>query len=258
MTEQPDNRAAWNAIAAAYQAKWWKDVPLDHFFWWWTGAVEDELRLLDEVQGKRVLVLGCGGGQDCIALVRMGAAEVTGIDLSEEQLRYARQLAAREGVSVSFLRGNIEDLSAIASGSQDMVVSAQALTYVEHVDRCFAETYRVVKPGNSFAFSVRHPFDVCLADEPPYPVVKPYWQGEKDWDWEHPEAGVKATLRSWYLTVSQWFQLLTEAGFQVERIVEPRLVEGLPWLSPGCTDTDALDKLKLIPGSLIFKARRPR
>jgi SAM-dependent methyltransferase len=258
MTGQPDNRAAWDAIAAAYQTKWWKDAPLDRFFWWWTGVVEDELHLLDEVQGKRVLVLGCGGGQDCIALVRMGAAEVMGIDLSEDQLRYARQLAAREGASVRFLQGNIEDLSAIASGTQDMVVSSQALTYVEHPERCFAETYRVVRPGNPFVFSVRHPFHVCLAEEPPYPVIKPYWQAEKDWDFEHPETGVKATLRSWYLTVSQWFRLLTEAGFQVERIVEPRPGKDVPWIIPGCADTDTLDKLKLIPGSIIFKARKPR
>ena len=43
--------------------------------------------------GKRVIVLGCGGGQDVVALDRMGAIAV-GIDQSERQIEYARKFAA--------------------------------------------------------------------------------------------------------------------------------------------------------------------
>jgi SAM-dependent methyltransferase len=251
--EPPDNRAAWNAISAAYQAR--HTLPTDRLLYGIRCPSEDDLGLLGDVQGRRVLVLGCGGGQDAIALARRGA-QAAGIDLSEEQIRFARGLAQKEGLAVPFVQGNVEELPHVDSESQDIVVSSHALTYVEHADRCFAEVFRVLKPGGIFVFSVRHPMDECLSGHPPYTLEKGYWEVQRDWEWEYLEAGLKERFRSWYRTAADWFALLQEAGFQVERLLEP------PPPAEPPTETDlswgdaAVEKTSQVPATLIFKVCR--
>jgi len=251
--EPPDNRAAWNAIATAYQAR--HRLPTDTLLYGVRCPSEDELGLLGEVQGHRVLVLGCGGGQDAIALARRGA-QVVGIDLSDEQIRFARKLAEEEGLEVPFVQGNVEELPDVDAESQDIVVSSQTLTYVEHADRCFAEVFRVLRPGGLLVFSVAHPLDACLGDHPPYQLEKGYWEVQHDWEWEFMEAGLKERFRSWYRTVADWFALLQEAGFQVERLLEPP-PSGPPTEVDLSWGDAAVEKTSKVPATLIFKARRP-
>jgi SAM-dependent methyltransferase/ADP-ribose pyrophosphatase YjhB (NUDIX family) len=247
----PDNRAAWNTIARAYQERY--KLPTDRLVYAPRCAGEDELQLIGDVSGLRVIVLGCGGGQDCIVLAKQGA-QVVGIDLSDKQIEYGRRLAEREGVLVTLLQGSVEELKDIGDESQDLALSLHALNYVERVDRAFAEAYRVLRPGAPFVFSVHHPFDACLADEPPYGVAKGYWQRELDWQWEFPEASASARLRSWYRPVSEWFSLLTDAGFRVERLLEPPPTEEAysPW-----DRGYSLEKMRLVPANLIIKAVKP-
>ncbi|MDP3767432.1 MAG: methyltransferase domain-containing protein, partial [Dehalococcoidia bacterium] len=247
----PDNRLAWNTISRAYQDRY--QIPTDRLVYAPRCPDEDELQLLGDVSGLRVIVLGCGGGQDCIALAKRGA-EVIGIDLSDKQIEYGRRLAERESVLVTLMQGNVELLKGIDDESQDLAVSAHAMNYVERADRAFAEAFRVLRPGAAFVFSVHHPFFACLDGTPPYAVSKGYWQRELDWQWDFSEARVHARMRSWYRPVSEWFSLLTDAGFRVERLLEPPPTEEAdsPW--------DAgynLEKMRLIPATLIVRVVKP-
>ena len=116
------------------------------------------------------------------------------------------------------------------------------------------QVFRVLRPGSSFVFSTHHPFDACLEGGPPFGVVKGYWQTQQDWQWEFPERSTTAKFRSWYRSVSDWFSLLTDAGFTVERILEPPPVEAGE--SPWDRSYDK-EKTKLIPATLIMKAKKP-
>lgn len=248
-----DNREAWNVIAAAYQARY--QLRSDRLEWGVWCPDESELGLLGDVQGKRCLVLGCGGGQDCIALARMGAAAITGIDLSDEQIAYARRLLAEYGVQARLIQGTVEDLAPVASESIDIAVSAHALNYVERIDRCFSETHRVLVASGRFAFSVHHPLDAMTADDPPYAPVKSYFEVEADWQWDFSEAGTSAAFRSWYRPVSEWFQTLVDSGFTVERVLEPPPVDSEP--RNGFERAYSLVKARMVPTTLIFVARKP-
>lgn len=46
--------------------------------------------LLPDLEGKRVLDLGCGSGERCMDYIKRGASDVTGIDISEKMLAVAR------------------------------------------------------------------------------------------------------------------------------------------------------------------------
>src|SRR6266851_2677678 len=65
---------------------------LERFGAGWERALEhaDLLALLPDVDGRRVLDLGCGAGQLARHLATTGAAEVVGVDVSERMLVLAR------------------------------------------------------------------------------------------------------------------------------------------------------------------------
>jgi 2-polyprenyl-3-methyl-5-hydroxy-6-metoxy-1,4-benzoquinol methylase len=65
------------------------------------GEVDFVERELGGDRAKRILDIGCGTGRHAIELARRGY-RVTGFDLSEGQLRRARQKAAAAGVEVEF------------------------------------------------------------------------------------------------------------------------------------------------------------
>jgi SAM-dependent methyltransferase/ADP-ribose pyrophosphatase YjhB (NUDIX family) len=250
----PDNRAGWDAIAAAYQEERYGDRDAGRLKWS-RGVFEDELQLLDEVRGKRVLVLGCGGGQDVVALSRMGAVAV-GIDLSAKQIEYARKYADRHraenaSANASFVEGTMEDLSRFDDESFDLAVSIHALGFVEDAASAFAEAARVLKAGGVLAIAVPHPFDGTIAEDPPYAVARSYWSGPVDFEWAF-EGDVSALLREYPRTAAAWFGMLVDAGFAVERVVEP--------YQGDVTGDDAkgfdLQRARLLPYVLIMKARK--
>jgi SAM-dependent methyltransferase len=75
--------------------------------------------VLGDVAGLDVLELGCGAAQWSIALAARGA-RVTGLDLSGEQLRQAREAAAAAGVEIELVQASAEDVP-LADASFDVV-----------------------------------------------------------------------------------------------------------------------------------------
>jgi len=67
------------------------------------APTEDELHVLGELEGVRVLELGCGSGHSLRYLADRGASEVWGVDLSPVQLDYARATFRGLGSSVRLI-----------------------------------------------------------------------------------------------------------------------------------------------------------
>ena len=251
MTDRVDMREAWNEISPHYQAE--HRIPTDFVHYGPHCPNEDELQLIGDVRGKHVLEVGCGGGQCSIAFAKRGAI-ATGIDLSDAQVGFARGLARENGVEASFLQGSADDLSAIAEASQEVVFSAYALMYVEHIDRCFAEVARVMKPGGLFVFSLDHPFWYCVAEKE-MRIVFSYFDTVYWYDWE--QAGLESHPRveQFQRTVGDWFRALRGAGLEVLDIIEPEPVEegsGQDWgeyYSP--------ERQRMVPATIIWKSRKP-
>jgi ubiquinone/menaquinone biosynthesis C-methylase UbiE len=251
MADRADMRSAWNEISPYYQAE--NRIPTDFVHYGPHCPNEDQLQLIGDVKGKRVLEVGCGGGQCSIAFARRGAV-ATGMDLSDKQVEFARDLAKAEGVQATFAQGSAEDLSAIPDGSQEVVFSAYALQYVEHIDRCFGEVARVLKPGGLFVFSLDHPFWYCVA-EADMRIVFSYFDTVYWYDWEQKDMPTRPKVTQFQRTVGDWFRFLRGASFEVLDIIEPEPVEegsGQDWgeyYSP--------ERQKMVPATIIWKARKP-
>ena len=114
--------------------------------------------------GATVLDLGCGTGRDvylCSKLVGP-AGRVIGVDMTEQQLAFARRYEARQmerfgfaQSNVEFHQGFIEDLTAIGieDDSVDVVISNCVINLSPFKDQVFAEIARVLKPGGELYFS---------------------------------------------------------------------------------------------------------
>lgn len=116
------------------------------------------LELLGEVDGQRVLDLGCGNGQLTEELRQRGARAV-GIDISSESLRAARELYP----AVDFREMDGAHLKAFESGSFDKVVMFMVLLVVEDeatLKSIFAECRRVLKTAGELCFATAHPLMV--------------------------------------------------------------------------------------------------
>jgi ubiquinone/menaquinone biosynthesis C-methylase UbiE len=115
---------------------------------WWNQhwAMYTELRRLAPA-GLRVLVVGCGYGEDALLLARLGA-RVDAFDLSEDSLAIARRLAAREGASIAFRAMTAERLD-YPDASFDLVVCRDILHHVE-IPQAMRELRRVARPGARF------------------------------------------------------------------------------------------------------------
>jgi cyclopropane-fatty-acyl-phospholipid synthase len=94
--------------------------------------------------GQRVLDIGSGWGGLALHLARAGGGEVTGITLSEEQLKAARRRAAEEGLARR-VRFHLRDYRAEA-GTYDRIVSVGMFEHVgvNHYDQFFAAIARLL------------------------------------------------------------------------------------------------------------------
>lgn len=95
----------------------------------------------------RLLELGCGAGNTCIALAGQGF-EVHGIDISDTAIAWARERALKAGTQCTFETGNVLDNTTLSDASFDMVVDGHCLHCIVGTDRqsFFAESWRLLKP----------------------------------------------------------------------------------------------------------------
>jgi len=246
-------RDSWNRLAKHYQQRF--ALPTDAAHYGPFAPNENQLRLLGDVEGRRILELGCGGGQCSLAFAKQGAACVA-VDLSDAQIEYARALAEQEGVTVEFHQGDmLHFLKTQPDAAYDIVFSAYALQYVEDLTTVFREAHRALRPGGLFVFSLDHPInDVAgYGEEKVYFAESYFRRGRMDWEWEHGPDGERIPFHSYHRAVGDFLNLLVDAGFVVERLLEPEPTnEHDPW---GAIADYA--RHSLIPATIIWKAKKP-
>ncbi len=93
-----------------------------------------------------VLCLAGAGGQQAPILAAAGA-KVTVLDNSPSQLEQDRSVAAREGLTIRTVQGDMADLSPFESDSFDLIVHPCSNTFVPNVIPVWREAARVLKPG---------------------------------------------------------------------------------------------------------------
>jgi len=102
------------------------------------------------VRGARVLDLACGVGYGSEILSQAGAVSVTGVDISEDSVRYARRRYARPGLAFACADGMAFD----PGGGVDVVVSLETIEHVPDADAFVARLVGFLAPGGVLVGSV--------------------------------------------------------------------------------------------------------
>jgi SAM-dependent methyltransferase len=129
----------------------------------------------EDLAGAAVLCLASGGGQQGPVLAAAGA-DVTVFDNSPAQLARDDEVAAREGLAIRTVLGDMRDLTAFADASFDVVVNPVSSVFCPDLAPVWQESFRVLRPGGLLLAGFMNPdvfiFDVAALDEREELVVR--------------------------------------------------------------------------------------
>ncbi len=207
------------------------------------------LSLLPDVKGKHVLDAGCGPGLYAEILLDRGAT-VTAIDISPKMIHFAKQ---RLGDRATIRLANLDEpLDFLADKSVDVVFSSLVLDYIRNWDPLFAEFYRILCDDGYFIFSTEHPHNKWSNPDHPRRTKKPknYFNLELvELIWTG--FGKPVPVLSYRRPLSHFFECLHQAGFHLDKLIEPQPTEDFKHQNP-----KDYDKVSRNPTFLCIRARK--
>lgn len=132
------------------------------------------LKQLPELEGRKVVDLGCGYGWFCRSARQLGASEILGVDVSEKMLHRAKELTDDD--AITYCRQDLEQLQ-LQTLSYDLAYSSLTLHYITNLSALFANVYQSLVIGGQLIFTAEHP--IYTAAKCPDWFTDP--EGQKSW-----------------------------------------------------------------------------
>ena len=171
------------------------------------------LALMPDVAGKSILDAACGPGKYAEILLSKGAT-LTGFDISRKMVELAKE---RNGDRCNFFIHDLsQPLEMLKNETFDIVLCALALQYVEDWSLPMQEFHRVLRPQGRLIISIEHPFfEYTFFEATNYFSTEPVkctWKG----------FGKPVEVHSYRRPLGACLSAITENGFFIEKLVEPR------------------------------------
>ena len=222
-----DSRESWNAAAEA----WREFVRSGADYYRLEVHGPALLEACGDVKGLEVLDLGCGEGFISRELAQAGA-RVTGVDVSDEQLRSATELERAEPLGIRYLHLDARDIgSCWPARSFDLVTACMSLQDMPDTPRICQAAAQLLRTGGRLVFSVPHPLtDTALREwerdaqgrKIALKIDRYFETGADVMHWTMPRLKSRWSSPFWRHTLQQWSDMLTESGFVIRRLREPR------------------------------------
>jgi len=152
------NRRSWNNTVGAHNSH--RGDQAAFFRNGGSKLFPEELELLGDIRGLRVAHLQCNCGQDTLSLAQLGA-RVTGVDISDEAIGFARKLSRESGVDADFVHADVYDwLQASAGRTErfDVAFSSYgALCWLSDIETWAKGVAGILKPGGRLVVVEFHP-----------------------------------------------------------------------------------------------------
>lgn len=181
------------------------------------------LALLPDVHGKSVLDVACGPGKYAEEILARGAI-VRGFDISPKMIQLARKRNGDQGDF--FVHDFSQPFHMLEDQSFDLVLCALAMHYIEDWTVTIKEFHRVLKPRGMVVLSIEHPFFEYnfFGSEAYFSVeqVRCTWKG----------FGIPVEVNSYRRSLQDCINPLTDHGFYIDKIVEPRPTPEFARLDP--------------------------
>ena len=111
----------------------------------------------DKANGKKILGLACGGGQQGPAFASKDY-DVTIMDFSKSQLEKDEMVAKREGIKISTVQGDMTKPFPFENETFDIVFNPVSNAYIEDLENMYKEASRVLKKGGLLMVGFMNPW----------------------------------------------------------------------------------------------------
>lgn len=219
------SRLWWDADADDYQAEHGAFLGDSDFMWCPERLREQDVGLLGDVRGKRVLEVGCGAASCSRWLADQGAHPV-GLDISAGMLRHAIAGGERSGTGVPLVQASADCLP-FADDSFDLACSAfGGVPFVADAGAVFREVARVLRPGGRWVFAVTHPMRWVFPDDPEPTGLTATHSYFDHTPYVEIDADGRATYVEHHRTLGDYVRQLAAAGLHLVDLIEPEWPEG--------------------------------
>lgn len=184
---------------------------------------------IGDISGLQVLDAGCGDGYTTRQLAGRGA-RVTGLDLSPEMVRLARQEEQDSPLGIRYDVGSYTDLGRYGTAAFDRVICFMSLMDGPHLDAAIRQFLAVLRPGGELCFAIPHPCfhkgtfirrggEVRIAVGGYFERVASIlsWRFLDEGSKDRPGFAVPRFRR----TLSDYFNAVCRAGFRISAVGEP-------------------------------------
>lgn len=125
---------------------------------------------LGELQGKRVLGLASGGGQQMPVFSKLGA-HCTVFDYSDKQLEAEIMVSEREGYGIEIIKGDMSKPLPFIDEYFDIIFHPVSNVYVEDVFHIWKECFRILKGGGRLLSGLDNGISFLFEEDDPLRVV---------------------------------------------------------------------------------------
>ncbi len=216
------NKKLWNEKVASHLSSDFYDM--ESFLAGNSSLNPVELDLLGHVEGKKILHLQCHFGQDTLSLARLGA-EVTGLDLSDQAILAAEELAKKLNLDAKFICTDVYNTPESLNAQFDMVFTSYGtIGWLPDLNAWAAVIKRVLKPGGQFVFVEFHPV-VWMFDYNFEKVGYNYFndgpvEEMTEGTYADREAEISNNSVSWNHSLGEVFTALLNEGFHINSFQE--------------------------------------
>ncbi len=218
------NKNTWNEKVKVHAKS--EMYHLDDFKRGKTSLMPYELMALGNVNGKSLLHLQCHFGQDTLSWSRLGA-KCTGVDLSDEGIKLAKQLNEELKLDANFVCCNVLDASDFIKETFDFVFTSYGvigwLPDLKPWGKMIAER---LHRGGTFYMVEFHPIVWMFDYLETNPVMKyGYMQDEviyEEYEGTYADENSKMVSKEygWNHGLSEVINALTEAGLHIDYLKE--------------------------------------
>jgi SAM-dependent methyltransferase len=210
-----------------------------------------------DVRGKSLIHLLCHIGTDTLSWGLLGA-QVTGVDISGEALKYAGQIARDMKMEAAFIESDVMELSGKIQDQYEIVfASTGVLCWIPDINRLAVTVRGLLKPGGFFYLHDGHPLrNVLGKNEAGETIIREDYFHQGGWgyegfvDYASPDVSVPGKVFEWQWTMGDVVTALCNAGLRIEFLHEfPQ------YFYSGYTAFDVVEgKLDFAPCTFSIKA----
>lgn len=115
------------------------------------------------VENKSILDIGCGSGLHAIAMIRLGAQHVSGVDIDVNSVATAREVCRKFDLETKadFEQASVFELPSRHQSAYDIVYSWGVLHHTGSMWKALDCALACVKPGGYFAFALYERTSLC-------------------------------------------------------------------------------------------------